>query len=127
MAQRQRLPALSPFEEEVGFTRALRDGNRILVSGTVGIEADGSVAEDAGAQADRCFALILGYIEELGGRAEDLVRIRMFVTDIADADKVSASFARHCKVARPTATLVAIAALYDPRWKVEIEAEAIVE
>ena len=127
MSERQRIPPRGPFEEEVGFTRALRTGNRIVVSGTTGVEADGSVAEDAGAQADRCFALIREYIEELGGRMEDVVRIRMFVTDIADADAISAAFTRALKHVRPTGTLVAIAGLYDPRWKVEIEAEAEVE
>ncbi|KRA80795.1 Rid family hydrolase [Altererythrobacter sp. Root672] len=123
---RQRIPAQSPFEEEIGFTRALRVGDRIVVSGTVGVEADGSVKEDAGAQADRCFALIRQHIEQLGGHMADVIRIRMFVTDIKDADAISASFSRALKHARPTGTLVAIAALYDPRWKVEIEAEAVI-
>ena len=123
---RQRIPALSPFEEEIGFTRAIRAGSIIAVSGTVGTEADGSVAEDAGAQADRCFALIRQHIEQLGGRMADVVRIRMFVTDIKDADAVSAAFSRALKSTRPTGTLVAIAGLYDPRWKVEIEADAVI-
>lgn len=122
---RQRIPPLSPFEEMAGFTRALRVGERIIVSGTVGVEADGSVADDAGAQADRCFALIREHIEQLGGRMADVVRIRMFATDIKDADAITASFSRALKHARPTGTLVAIAGLYDPRWKVEIEAEAV--
>lgn len=121
---RQRIPALSPFEEEAGFTRALRVGRRIVVSGTVGVEADGSVAAEAGAQADRCFALIREHIEQLGGQMADVIRVRMFVTDIADADAVTAAFSRALRHVRPTGTLVAIAALYDPRWKVEIEAEA---
>jgi enamine deaminase RidA (YjgF/YER057c/UK114 family) len=123
---RQRIPAQSPFEEEIGFTRALRVGDRIVVSGTVGVETDGSVKEDAGAQADRCFALIREHIEQLGGRMADVVRIRMFATDIKDADAISAAFSRALKHARPTGTLVAIAGLYDPRWKVEIEAEAVI-
>ena len=123
---RQRIPALSPFEEEVGYTRAIRAGNIIAVSGTVGIEADGSVKDDAGAQADRCFALIRQHIEALGGHMGDVVRIRMFVTDIKDADAVSAAFSRALKATRPTGTLVAIAGLYDPRWKVEIEADAVI-
>jgi len=121
---RQRIPALSPFEEEAGFTRALRTGRRIVVSGTVGVEADGNVAEGAGAQADRCFALIREHIEQLGGQMGDVIRVRMFVTDIAYADDVTAAFSRALRHVRPTGTLVAIAALYDPRWKVEIEAEA---
>ena len=123
---RQRIPALSPFEEEIGFTRAIRAGSIVAVSGTVGVEADGSVKEDAGEQADRCFALIREHIEALGGHMGDVVRIRMFVTDIKHADAVSAAFSRALKATRPTGTLVAIAGLYDPRWKVEIEADAVI-
>jgi enamine deaminase RidA (YjgF/YER057c/UK114 family) len=126
MSERHRIPPLSPFEEEIGFTRAVRVGDRILVSGITAVLPDGSVPDDAGMQADRCFQEIIRYIEELGGRAEDVVRVRMFVTDIAYADAVSAAFSRALKRARPTGTLVAIAALYRPDWKVEIEAEAIV-
>ena len=126
MTERTRIPPLSPFEEQVGFTRGLRTGNRIVIAGTIGVEADGSAAPEAGAQADRCFALIRGYIEELGGRMEDVVRIRMFVTDIADADAVSAAFTRALGHVRPTGTLVAVAALYRSDLKVEIEAEAVV-
>ena len=126
MTDRQRIPSLSSFEEEIGFTRALRVGERIIVSGTVGVAADGTIPEEAGAQADLAFAEIIRHIETLGGTALDVVRVRMFVTDIADADAVSAAFTRALKPTRPTGTLVAVAALYDPKWKVEIEAEAIV-
>ncbi len=126
MSERRRIPPLSPFEEEIGFTRALRDGDHIHVSGITAVMPDGSVPADAGAQADRCFQEIIRYIEELRGRAEDVVRVRMFATDIADADAISAAFSRALKCARPTGTLVAVAALYRPEWKVEIEAEALV-
>ena len=123
---RQRIPALSPFEEAAGFTRAIRVGDRILVSGTVGVEADGSISPDAGRQADRCFELILEYVAQLGGQSGDVVRVRMFVTDMADADAVTAAFTRAVSHARPTGTLVAISALYSPAWKCEIEAEAVI-
>jgi len=126
MSDRRHIPPLSPFEEEIGFTRALRVGERIVVAGTVGVAPDGTIPADAGAQADLCFAEILRHIETLGGSAADVVRVRMFVTDIKDADAVSAAFSRALKATRPTGTLVAIAALYRPEWKVEIEAEAIV-
>ena len=126
MSERSRIPPLSPFEEQAGFTRALRAGNRIICSGTVGVEEDSSVSPDAGRQADRCFALIREYIEELGGRMEDVVRVRMFATDIADADAITAAFTRALGHVRPTGTLVAVAALYHPSWKVEIEAEAVI-
>jgi enamine deaminase RidA (YjgF/YER057c/UK114 family) len=126
MSERTRIPPLSKFEEQAGFTRALRAGNRIVVSGTVGVEEDGSAPADAGTQADRCFALIREYVEQLGGRMDDVIRVRMFVTDIADAEAVTAAFTRALGHVRPTGTLVAIAALYRPEWKVEIEAEAVV-
>lgn len=126
MIERRHIPPLSRFEEEIGFSRALRVGDRILVSGITAVMPDGSIPADAGAQADRCFEEILRYIKELGGRSEDVVRVRMFATDIKDADAISAAFSRALKCARPAATLVAIAALYNPEWKVEIEAEAVV-
>lgn len=123
---RQRIAPLSPFEEAAGFTRAIRVGDRIIVSGTVGTEADGSVADDAGRQADRCFEQILDYVGQLGGHSGDVVRVRMFVTDIAYADAVTAAFTRAVSHARPTGTLVAVSALYRPEWKCEIEAEAVI-
>ena len=123
---RQRIPPLSAFEEQAGFTRAIRIENRIIVAGTVGTEADGSVSPDAGRQADRCFEQILGHITQLGGHSGDVVRVRMFVTDIADADAVTSAFTRAVAHARPAGTLVAISALYSPAWKCEIEAEAII-
>jgi len=125
MSERRRIPPLSAFEEEIGFTRAMRVGDHIFVAGTVAELRDGE-AMDAGAQADDCFRQIIGHIEELGGSALDVVRVRMFVTDIADADAISAAFTRAMKPARPTGTLVQVAALYGPNWKCEIEAEAIV-
>lgn len=126
MGDRQRIAPLSKFEAEVGFTRGLRVGNRIEIAGTTGAEEDGSISPDAGRQADRCYEQIKAYIEELGGTMEDVVRVRMFVTDIADADAVSAAFTRALSHVRPTGTLVAIAGLYIPELKVEIEAEAVI-
>jgi len=124
MAERKRIPPLSSFEEEVGFTRALRVGNRIIVAGTTCDIIP--PPEDAGAQADRIYQQIADYIGQLGGSMADVVRVRMFVTDIADADAVSAAFTKHLKATCPTGTLVAVTALYHPSIKVEIEAEAVV-
>jgi enamine deaminase RidA (YjgF/YER057c/UK114 family) len=123
---RQRIPPLSRFEEQAQFTRAIRVGERIIVSGNIGSEADGTISPDAGRQAERCFEQILDCIGQLGGRSGDVVRVRMFVTDIKDAEAVTAAFTKAVGHARPTGTLVAVAALAGPNFKVEIEAEAIV-
>ena len=117
---RQRIPALSRFEEEASFTRAIRVGDRIIVAGNV------APGETAGEQATRIFEQIVDYFQQLGGQSGDVVRVRMFVTDIADAQAVTAAFTRAVGHARPTGTLVAVAALAAPQFKVEIEAEAII-
>ena len=117
---RQRIPALSRFEEEASFTRAIRVGDRIIVAGNV------AGGETAGEQATRCFEQIVDYIQQLGGQSGDVVRVRMFVTDIKDADAVSAAFTRALKPTRPCGTLVQIVTLYGPQFKVEIEADAVI-
>jgi enamine deaminase RidA (YjgF/YER057c/UK114 family) len=127
MPSRQRVSSGSPYEAQFGFSRAIRIGDRILISGTGPIEDDGSTTPgDAGAQADRCCALMVKSIEELGGTAADVVRTRMFLTDIAQQDAVGAVHARLFGEARPAATMVGVANLCRTEWMVEIEAEAVV-
>ena len=124
---KQSTQSASPYEAAFGFSRALRSGNRILVSGTAPVEADGSSTQgDAAAQARRCFAIILGAIGELGGSAADVVRTRMYLTDPADADAVGAVHGEVFGTVRPASTMVVIAALLRPEWRIEIEAEALV-
>ena len=123
---RERVQSGSPFEEQFGFARAVRIGRRIVVSGTGPVEDDGSsTSGDAAAQAERCCSLILAAIERLGGRAEDVIATRMYLTDPADQDAVGAVHARCFGAARPAATMVGVAWLCRPEWKVEIEAEAM--
>ena len=117
----------SPYEAAYGFARAVRVGDRILVSGTAPVEPDGSSTPgDAAAQARRCFAIILAAIEELGGTAGDVVRTRMYITDASDADAVGAVHGEIFRDVRPASTMVVIAALLRPEWRIEIEAEALV-
>ena len=124
--ERRRTSGCSPFEAAFGFARAIRVGDRILVSGTAPIEPDGSSTPgDAAAQARRCFAIIHKAIEELGGSAADVVRTRMYITDPADADTVGAVHGELFGDVRPTATMVVVAALLRPEWRIEIEAEAL--
>ena len=117
----------SPFEDRFGFARAVRAGNRILVAGTGPVEDDGSTTPgDAGAQAERCCALICRALEQLGAKPEHVVRTRLLLTDPADQDAVGAAHARFFGKARPAATMAGVAWLCRPEWRVEIEAEALV-
>nr|WP_247711176.1 RidA family protein [Qipengyuania vesicularis] len=128
VTSRQHTTSGSPFEEQFGFCRAVRDGNRIIVAGTGPIEDDGSSTKgDAAAQAARCFTLILRAIEQLGGKASDIVRTRMFLTDFDDQSAVGEVHARFFGDAKPAATMVGVSWLCRKEWKVEIEAEAIVQ
>ena len=114
----------SPFEPTVGFSRAVRAGDRVVVSGTAPIWPDGSCPDDPGAQARRCLEIILGALAEVGAGAEHVLRTRMFLTDAADAEVVGRVHGEVFGGVRPAATMVVVAGLLDPRWKVEIEAEA---
>lgn len=128
MSERKRTASGSPFEAQFGFSRAIRVGNRIIVSGTGPVEPDGTSTQgDAAAQAARCFDLIVAAIENLGGSAKDVVRTRMLLTDPADQDAVGAVHARYFGSASPAATMAGVAWLCRPEWKVEIEAEAVVD
>jgi enamine deaminase RidA (YjgF/YER057c/UK114 family) len=123
----RRTSGTSPFEAAYGFSRAVRVGERILVSGTAPVEADGSSTQgDAAAQARRCFAIILKAIEELGGSVADVVRTRMYIVDAADADVVGTVHGDVFGEVRPAATMVVVNALIRDEWRVEIEAEALV-
>jgi enamine deaminase RidA (YjgF/YER057c/UK114 family) len=125
MTARTRASSGSPFETKIGFSRALRVGNRILVSGTAPVEDDGSSTPgDAEAQAERCLAVIVRAIEQLGGTAEDVVRTRQYLVDAADADAVGRAHGRWFGDVRPASTMIVVASLLRPEWRVEIEAEA---
>jgi enamine deaminase RidA (YjgF/YER057c/UK114 family) len=126
-APRQSTRSASPFEKTFGFSRALRLGNRILVSGTAPVEPDGSSTPgDAATQARRCFTIILKAVEELGGSADDVVRTRMYITDPADGDAIGAVHGELFGAIRPAATMIVVSALLRPEWRIEIEAEALV-
>ena len=126
MTDRERVASGSPYEPTIGFCRALRVGDRLLVAGTAPIWPDGSCDPDPRVQARRCIEIILEAMRQLGGEARHVVRTRMFLTDASYADAVGAAHGEVFAEVRPVATMVVVAGLLDPRWKVEIEAEAIV-
>lgn len=126
MTQKSRHFSGSPFETQFGFCRAMRSGNRILVAGTAPIGEDGQTVApgDAGLQARRCFDIIQAAIESLGGSLEDVVRTRMFLTDIRDWETVGAVHGDYFGEIQPVSTLIEVSGLIDPDWRVEFEAEA---
>jgi len=124
---RQRISSGSPFEPTIGFSRAVRVGSHVFVSGTAPVWPDGSCDPDPAVQARRCLEIVLAALGEAGASAGDVVRTRMFLVDVADAQAVGTVHGEVFGTIRPTSTMVAVSALLDPRWKVEIEAEALVD
>jgi enamine deaminase RidA (YjgF/YER057c/UK114 family) len=124
MQPRQKISSGSPYEGRIGFSRALAVDGRVVVSGTAPVWPDGSCDPDAHAQARRCLAIIEQALTDAGSSLAEVVRTRMFLTDVADADAVGRAHGEVFGDTRPTATMVVVNALLDPRWKVEIEAEA---
>jgi enamine deaminase RidA (YjgF/YER057c/UK114 family) len=125
VAERQRIASGSPFEPTIGFSRAVRVGDRVLVSGTGPVVPDGPCPEGAGAQARRCFEIIEAALAEAGASFDDVVRTRMYITSVDDGDAVGAVHGEMLGHVRPAATMLVVAGFLDPAWKVEIEAEAV--
>ncbi len=125
MAERRRVHSGSPYEPRIGFSRAVRVGDRVLVSGTAPVWPDGSCDPDPEVQARRCIEIMLTALREAGAGAEHVVRTRMFITHPSFADAVGRAHGAAFGAVRPAATMLVVAALLDPRWKVEMEAEAV--
>jgi enamine deaminase RidA (YjgF/YER057c/UK114 family) len=123
---RQLVTSGSPFEQAIGFSRALRVGRHVFVSGTAPVWPDGSCDPDPALQARRSLDIVLAALAEAGAGAGDVVRTRTFLVDVADAEAVGAVHGEVFGSVRPASTMVAVSALLDPRWKVEIEAEALI-
>jgi enamine deaminase RidA (YjgF/YER057c/UK114 family) len=126
-SRRSRVSFGSPLETSIGFSRAIRVGNRVIVSGTAPVYPDGSCPDDPGAQARRCLEIISKALLEAGSDIAHVVCTRMFITSAAHAESVGSAHAEVFGDVRPAATMVVVAGLLDPRWKVEIEAEAVDE
>lgn len=126
MAERRRAVSGSPYEAEYGFSRAVRVGGQVFVSGTAPIPPPGEdVAEGAAAQMLRCGEIALAALAAVGASREDVVRTRVFIVDPADAAVIGAVHAEIFGAASPAATMVVVAGLLDPAWRVEIEVDAV--
>jgi enamine deaminase RidA (YjgF/YER057c/UK114 family) len=123
---RQRVSSGSPLEPEIGFSRAVRVGCQVWVAATAAIWPDGHVDPDVGMQAERCLEIIDAALREAGGGLDDVVRTRAYLVDRADVDAVAVVHGRAFGDARPATGFILVAGFIDPRWRVEIEADAIV-
>jgi enamine deaminase RidA (YjgF/YER057c/UK114 family) len=124
--ERQHARSGSPFESAIGFSRAVRVGNVVAVSGTAPVWPDGSVDPDPAVQARRCSEIMLTALAELGGTVDDVIRTRQYVVDAADGDAVGAVHGEIFGGVQPASTMVVVKELLDPRWRVEMELDAVV-
>jgi len=124
--ERRRVSSGSPWEPVIGFSRAVRVGDRVLVAGTSPVWADGSCDPDPAVQARRCLEIIAAALAEAAASEADVVRTRLYLTDHRDLQAVAEVHGSVFGDVRPAATIVVVAGLADPRWKIEIEAEAVV-
>lgn len=117
-----------PWEEIVGYSRAVRVGQVIHVAGTTSVDDAGNVvgAGDPGAQTTQALRIIEAALKKLGASMRDVVRTRIYVTNIADWEAIGAAHGAFFRHVRPAATMIEVSRLIDPALLVEIEAEAIV-
>ena len=126
MVERQRITSGAAFEEQVGYSRAVRAGDRVWVSGTAPImPGDADPPTGAYEQAQVCLAIIERALAEAGASLDDVVRTRIYVTDATSIDAVGRAHGAAFATARPATTGI-VTQLLDPRWLVEIEAEAVI-
>ena len=117
----------SKWEPIMGYSRAVRSGNIIAVTGTVGINADGTYSKSLGDQTRRSLAIIGAAIESLGGKIEHVIRTRMFVTDVSKWEEVARAHGEVFADIRPATSILEVPKLIDADALIEIEADAIVE
>jgi enamine deaminase RidA (YjgF/YER057c/UK114 family) len=123
--ERQLARSGSPYETTIGFSRAVRADRTIAVSGTAPVWPDGTVDPDPEIQVRRCWEIAVAALEELGGSVSDVVRTRQYVVSADLAEPVGAVHGEVFGDVRPASTMVVVAGLLDPRWKVEVELDAV--
>ena len=120
---RQNISGTSPFEPIIGFSRAVRVGDTVHVSGTGPVGADNA---DVTTQTRHTLEIIRKALEQAGARMEDVVRTRMYLTHIEDWEAVGHVHGEYFGSIRPAATMVVVAQLLNPAWRIEIEADAVI-
>ena len=124
----QRISSGSPFEKSIGFSRAVRQGNIIAVSGTAPIAPGGGTAYpgDLYRQTQACIEIIKTAVEQAGGALSDVIRTRIMLTDITRWQEAAKAHGEVFGDIRPACTFVEVSRLIDPAWLVEVEAECVV-
>jgi enamine deaminase RidA (YjgF/YER057c/UK114 family) len=116
----------SPYESTIGFSRAVRDGRHVFVAGTCAVMPEGGEPPtDAYGQARRCLEIIAAALRAAGAGPEHVARTRTFLLDVKDADEVSRAHGEMFREVRPASTMIVVSGFLDPRWLVEIEADAL--
>ena len=123
--QRTLVSSGSPFEAQIGYSRAVAQGDWVFVSGTTGFDyATMTISDDVAAQTERCLANIEAALTQAGSSLRDVVRVRYLLPDAADFPKTWPALRAAFGESRPAATMMVVG-LADPRMKIEIEVEAI--
>ncbi len=119
----------SPYEDSIGFSRAVRVGNILAVSGTAPIAPDGSTAfpGDAYSQMKCCLQIIQKAVEQAGGRLEDVIRTRIYMTDASVCEDVSRAHAEFFAKIKPASTMVVVKGLVRDDWLVELDADCVID
>lgn len=116
----------SKWEPLMGYSRAVRKGSIIAVTGSVGINADGTYSPSLAEQTRRSLQIVRAAVEALGGKIEDVIRTRMFVTDVSKWEEVARVHGEVFADIRPATSIVQVAKLIDAEAQIEIEADAVV-
>ncbi len=119
---RKNIPGGSPYEPIIGFSRAVRVGNTVHLAGTGPVGAEN---EDAAGQTRRIFAIAEKALKEAGATFDNVVRTRMFLTHVEDWEAIGRVHGEFFSNVRPAATMVVVAALLNPAWRIEIEFDAV--
>lgn len=126
MPHRVRVSSGGPWEDRVGYSRAVRVGDQVWVSGCTGTTPDGDIPEGIEAQTRLALQVAGQALEAAGGTLADAVMVRLYLVDFAEFESIHPTLREHFGTSRPAMTAVQVAALIDPRHRIEIEVQAIV-
>lgn len=125
---RKNISSGSPFEKSIGFSRAVRIGNIVAVSGTAPLQADGATASPGNVykQTKRCLEIMLNAFAEAGVKREEIIRTRIMLTDMSKWNEAAKAHGEFFAEIRPACTFVEVKGFINPEWMVETEADGVI-